>query len=445
MDEALTARHMKTGFVQLVHDYVGNTQTILYYLGEKVWCTVFGCSEVALRFPSAVFGTLTVWAIFLLARQIFSQSAALWSALLLAINPFAIYYSQEARPYALFLLAAVFSLCFLYEYLRSPGRGAAWGYVISASVALWVHPLGPLLLPVHGAMVAFFHPNADGRHLQRTVGLMVAVSVLYLPQLALMWKAVADTARGLGSASWIRLPGLRDITGMWRQYFMSPYLAGFALLILVAAVFAYRARTDRRGLYLCAMLFFAFVPLLWIVSHVVAPLYVPRFTIPALAAVLMVLGWSAASMRLRWRVAVLSIYLLLTAQALSAYYTKTDKDPWRRTALVVREETRPGDAIVINASYARAAFDYYFALSHEVNVIAPWSVGEISAALNTAPRVIFVRAYPFTHHEITDSLYARSARGRKIGSTVNINDLAPQNPWVYWIADISVTRYDQDP
>jgi mannosyltransferase len=447
LDEALTARHMGTSFVQIVHDFLGNTQTIIYYLFEKVWCTAFGHSESMLRFPSVIYGVLTVWAIFLLAGQLFSQATALWTAFLLAINPFAIYYSQEARPYAMFLLAAVFSLFFLLRFLRSSRKGAACGYVISATVALYAHPLGPLLLLVHGVAIMLFREKTEWRYLRQTMGLIAAAVVLYLPQLVLMWTAVINKIRGFGAASWIPEPKLQDLEETLRQYFMSPYLAGFAFVLLATAIILVvrRGGTDRRGFYLCAILFFASVPLLWIVSYFLTPLYVHRFTIPALAAVVLILGWGFAAMKWRWRVGVLSVYLLLSMQALFYYYTTTDKDPWRRTAQIVREIARPGDAIIFNASFTQIPFEYYFPIPPNVAVIAPWSMEEIPAGLDAAPRVVFVRAYPVSEKEITDSLYARAARGRLTNPTVRVNDLEPQNPWAYWIADISVTRYDREP
>jgi mannosyltransferase len=447
LDEALTARHMGTSFVQLVHDFLGNTQTIIYYLFEKVWCTAFGYSETALRFPSVIYGVLTVWAVFLLAGQLFSQAAALWTAFLLAINPFAIFYSQDARPYAMFLLAAVFSLFFLLRFLRSPRKGAAWGYVISASIALYAHPVGPLLLLVHGVTIMLFREKAEWWHLRQTMGLMAAAVFLYLPQLALMWTAVINKIKGSGAASWIPEPVLQVLAETLRQYFMSPYLAGFAFVLLVTAmiVVVRRGGSDRRGFYLCAMLFFASVPLLWIVSYFLTPLYVHRFTIPALAAVMLILGWGFAAMKWRWRLGVLSVYLLLSMQALFYYYTTTDKDPWRRTAQIVREIVRPGDAIIFNAPYTQIPFEYYFPVPPDVTVIAPLSAGEILAGLDTAPRVVFVRAYPVSKQEVTDSLLARAARGRITNPRVRVNDLTPQNPWAYWIADISVTCYDREP
>ncbi len=66
---------------------------------------VFGDSEVALRLPSAVAGICTIPLLGLLTEEITkSRTTAAIAALLLAVNPLHLWYSQEARPYAVLLL-----------------------------------------------------------------------------------------------------------------------------------------------------------------------------------------------------------------------------------------------------------------------------------------------------------------------------------------------------
>ena len=64
----------------------------------------WGGGEWAVRFPYAVAGTLAIAALFALARAVLPRRAALLATLLMAVAPFAIYYSQEARPYSFLML-----------------------------------------------------------------------------------------------------------------------------------------------------------------------------------------------------------------------------------------------------------------------------------------------------------------------------------------------------
>jgi 4-amino-4-deoxy-L-arabinose transferase-like glycosyltransferase len=66
-----------------------------------------GESAVPLRLPSALFGIATVPVVFILAKRLLgSTRTALIGAALAAVSPYAIWYSQEARMYSLFLLCA---------------------------------------------------------------------------------------------------------------------------------------------------------------------------------------------------------------------------------------------------------------------------------------------------------------------------------------------------
>src|SRR5215468_2314717 len=72
-----------------------------------------------LRLPYVVFGTATVFTIFLVAREMFSTRVAWLTAFLAAIWPRLIEYSQEIRPYALFVLLASTSGFALLRALRT--------------------------------------------------------------------------------------------------------------------------------------------------------------------------------------------------------------------------------------------------------------------------------------------------------------------------------------
>src|SRR5205085_1218336 len=74
------------------------------------WTAAFGTSETALRLLSAIIGIATVWFAYRLADELLGRRAALYVAALLALSTLPIYYSREARAYALFALLGVASM-----------------------------------------------------------------------------------------------------------------------------------------------------------------------------------------------------------------------------------------------------------------------------------------------------------------------------------------------
>jgi uncharacterized membrane protein len=72
----------------------------LYYLMLKGWTTLFGFGEASVRSLSILFGMLLVPVMASIAALLFTRRVALLTAALIALNPFLIWYSQEARMYA---------------------------------------------------------------------------------------------------------------------------------------------------------------------------------------------------------------------------------------------------------------------------------------------------------------------------------------------------------
>ena len=91
----------------------------LYYVVAWVWARLFGAGESGLRSFSAVCGTATIVILALIARRLGGTRAGLVAAALAAANPLLIWYSQEARAYALLVALCALTLwCLLREDWR---------------------------------------------------------------------------------------------------------------------------------------------------------------------------------------------------------------------------------------------------------------------------------------------------------------------------------------
>jgi mannosyltransferase len=111
----------------------------VYYVLLWLWSRVFGLGEAGLRSLSALCGTLTVAAVGVAGRRLIDERAGLIAALLTAVSPIMVWYSQEARAYALVILLSALTLIALHRALERPDRArlSTWGLV--SAVALAVH------------------------------------------------------------------------------------------------------------------------------------------------------------------------------------------------------------------------------------------------------------------------------------------------------------------
>ncbi len=104
----------------------GNETAFIYLLGFSL--ELFGHSIEALRMPAALFGTLTLVAIYLLGRELFSRQLGLAAAFLLALSPAHIHLSRMAKQPILVPLVTALALLCLARALRSRNSRQAWIY-----------------------------------------------------------------------------------------------------------------------------------------------------------------------------------------------------------------------------------------------------------------------------------------------------------------------------
>jgi mannosyltransferase len=140
-DEIVTAsRVLRAGFWDAM-DTVGYSESAppLYYALAWLWTQVTGTGEVGLRSVSAVAGIATVPVAFLLGAELRGRRAGLIAAALVAVNPMLLWYSQEARAYALFVLLTAISLLYFVRVLDRGQRrdSLAWG--IASALAFGTH------------------------------------------------------------------------------------------------------------------------------------------------------------------------------------------------------------------------------------------------------------------------------------------------------------------
>jgi uncharacterized membrane protein len=118
----------------------------LYFAVAWVWTKIFGYGEAGLRSLSALAGVVTVPVIYATCARLSSRRTALLAAALVACNPMLIWYSMEARSYALLVLfAAVASWAFI-AILERPSHRLVIAWSLSSAAALWTHYYAVLVI-----------------------------------------------------------------------------------------------------------------------------------------------------------------------------------------------------------------------------------------------------------------------------------------------------------
>lgn len=139
VDELVTVSLLHHGFAGLLDRIPDSESTpYLYYVLAWPWTRFFGFGEIGLRSLSALFGTATVPVAYAAGASLVSRRAGVVTAALVAVNPFLVWYSQEARAYALFAFLGALGVLFFARALRDE-RGSLAGWAIASSLALATH------------------------------------------------------------------------------------------------------------------------------------------------------------------------------------------------------------------------------------------------------------------------------------------------------------------
>ncbi|MCC9076965.1 glycosyltransferase family 39 protein [Litorilinea aerophila] len=171
-DEGVTADIARRSLAELTRWTAGDIQPPLYYYVVAAWGRLAGWSEWSLRFPSAFFGTLTIPLLALLAREVTRQRlAGILAAAIGAVHPLLLYYSQEARMYAMLTaLGVLLGYLVVHGAWHREDRWRHWtSYVLVATAAVYTHYFAFFLLLALGVTFLLDHWLGNwltGRHLR---------------------------------------------------------------------------------------------------------------------------------------------------------------------------------------------------------------------------------------------------------------------------------------
>ena len=214
-----------------------NPRPLIYLLNYYVVGSFRPLDELALRILPALFGILAVPAVFLIGRRLAGTRAALCCALLLAVSPLHVLYSQLGRYWSLvFLFCAIYPYA-LYVGIREGNRRWLVFGCVTAVLAALAHPVSFVLL---GGIVLWLAPDLRREHLARlwrqkavrvAAGIFVilaGVALWRFVHLLQGWISMHDSNPGYGQ--FLRPP--RVAPGMKQVL----YLAGLADSVTVPVV-----------------------------------------------------------------------------------------------------------------------------------------------------------------------------------------------------------------
>ena len=118
-DEGLTLHNANKPLIENIKWSLSLAYFPLYHMVLSWWVKIFGLGELSARSLSIVFGVLSVYMAYRIGNLMFNKKVGIYSAIILGVSPFNVFYSQEVRVYSLFVFL---SLCSIYYYIEYIGK-----------------------------------------------------------------------------------------------------------------------------------------------------------------------------------------------------------------------------------------------------------------------------------------------------------------------------------
>jgi mannosyltransferase len=357
----ITRLSLMESLVILIGD--GVHPPLFYFLQRPI--SLLGESHLLVRLPAFIYGVFSVVLFYIITDKWIGRKCAVLAAIFLALSPFHVWYSQDARMYTLLTLLALASMAGYVTFLNRPSFLGNFIFVFLSCLAYLTHYFA-LFLP----LIQFAHITINFSRFYPRLRVWTALQILASVPLIIWVYLLAVRPYKYFSIGWIPSPSLRDFLYTLTNYtvgFFEPLTIFHWLIIIMCltlvAMGIINKRLDRS--FHTLLILWAFLPpvLIFILSYI-RPTYVDRFLILSLPPFLMLMVIGLNSIRNRWA-NILVVFLMLVFSwrtlDLLIFSGNLHKENWRQVAEYLAENVKENEVIVARNIQTTLPFQYYSA------------------------------------------------------------------------------------
>ncbi|HEU4945234.1 MAG TPA: glycosyltransferase family 39 protein [Solirubrobacterales bacterium] len=403
-DEIVTASRVLRGDFWHAMEAVGFSESAppLYYALAWLWTQLTGTGEYGLRSVSALAGVATVPVAYLLGAELRDRRAGIAAAALVAVNPMLLWYSQEARGYALLTFFASLSLLYFLRTLDSQHGGrdlTLWGVFSGLAMATHYFALFPIL--AEAVWLIWRRRREALRGLWVIAGFGLLLAPLAIHQM-LQGHAEWIGNHGLGHRLWeigvvFTVGEIGDLVARPERPALA--LVPVALIVALLALLAMRGeRRERRAAALVLAIAAATVAIPLVLA-VLAPskdYVLARNLLPALVPLLVAVGIAATLRGARRSGALLGATLFAYSLGfclLASFSSEFQRPDWEMVAAKLGEPEAP--RAMVSWTLGHASLRYYLSTGsfqarpsegfawyvHEIDFVSDGPAPPVPAAL----------------------------------------------------------------
>ncbi|WP_170098520.1 glycosyltransferase family 39 protein [Haloarcula argentinensis] len=326
-DGPFTLRLVQHGFLEIIELTAQDVHPPFYYFVARLWGLVFGMTIPSLRLLGVAFGALSVPLLYLVARRLVPENAALVSAALLATSTFHIFQSQKARMYSLLLFLALISTYYYLNLIQTGDRRSVSLYIIVTVAMAYTHVFAAFVVLFHTFDFVFRMIRSNEPQHTAQFGLsIVGIGFLTLPWLAVFVNQIQSRSGDF----WIPEPTLYTVIWSAGIAYAGNYVFAlvFGAAFVSVAIGLMKGYIPWRAVQLPALWMIIPTSVPFILSFIISPIFITRYTITALPGIFILVGLGVSLQQKSIRSLFYAVMATLAVINLWIYYAQSRLGPW---------------------------------------------------------------------------------------------------------------------
>ncbi|GEC79053.1 glycosyltransferase family 39 protein [Flavobacterium aquatile] len=342
-----------------------------YFLLLKTLYTVFGYSPIVSRGLSAVLGVLSVYIIARLGEKMFSKQAGIFAALILAFSEYAIYISQDARPYTFYLFCILLTYYYLIKYLKDVSKTNAIKYGLSLGLLLNVNFFAAINVVSQGFLLVLFCFILDAEKrktfIKYTLLTIIITFILFTPNI---YKLVLLSRI---ESFWIPAPTTETISLILKEFLGNSEITLFLFLSIfiffMITIFNTNKLEKTKDIFndkktfsflILASWTFLYFIVIFLKSYTQTSLFLARYLTSLFPAIILIFGIGLAMIKnnaIKTTFAsILVIFIFFNHTIVRGYYRGPNKTQFREASQLIIDKNKNNETVYTSLKYW---FDYY--------------------------------------------------------------------------------------
>ncbi len=383
-DESFAVLYAKTSVLTMLYGTATSVKgaaadihPLFYYTLLHFWMNTVGQSMFAVRFLSVVFSVFTVFVVYSTASYLFNRLTGTIAAFIMAVSPFAVYYAQETRMYALLGLVAI---CATYLFARA-WREGKWRFWVmfgfTGALTVYAHNLGAMYMAAFDLWALYqWIRQKKPVYFRQLVVSHIVMLVVFSPWLMILLKQINRIQQGY----WIRKPGIVELLQTlfifhfaYDNQVLPPALlyAAFFFSVLMITLLLTELWQRRTGFganfkgAILLLLFLAVGPVVitFLVSQI-KPVYIVRPLLPSaqIYYILAAVFFAAGKMPrlLKWAIALPMMVVIFFSLYNHYTYIHSPRAPFDEIAAYLRKQSQGVTGAIVHNNKMTYFSTHYF-------------------------------------------------------------------------------------